>query len=93
MQSMLLIIILSFNLLLSFTKLPMTAQVEAATVKNSGEYRAFWLSYYDFNSYRKAASGGSDASFRLWFTNVVKNGKKLGMKTVIVQVRPFGDAL
>lgn len=90
---MLLIIILTLNLLLSFTKVPMTAQVEAATVKNSGEYRAFWLSYYDFNSYRKAASGGSDASFRLWFTKVVKNGKKLGMKTVIVQVRPFGDAL
>ena len=43
--------------------------------QSMGEYKAFWFSFYDYDSYR------------------AKYKKSLGMNRVIVQVRPFGDAI
>jgi uncharacterized lipoprotein YddW (UPF0748 family) len=66
-------------------------EVEAATV-SSTEYRAFWYSFYDYDSFREN-NQNNVVNFRNYFNNVVKNGKKLGMNTIIVHVRPFSDAI
>ena len=67
-----------------------SCEVKAA---QASEYRAFWLSYYDFSAYRSAYPQRNASTFRTWFSGVAKNGRNLGMNTIIVQVRPFSDAL
>ena len=66
-------------------------RVSAAT--SNKEYRAFWFSFYDYEDYRSKNTIRNATTFQNYFTKVVKNGKSLGMNTIIVQVRPFGDAL
>lgn len=61
--------------------------------KEAEECRAFWFSYYDYEAYRAQYKKRNAATFKKYFTQVVKNGKSLGMNTVIAQVRPFGDAM
>ena len=61
--------------------------------KEAEECRAFWFSYYDYEAYREQYKKRNAATFKKYFTQVVKNGKSLGMNTVIAQVRPFGDAM
>ena len=56
-------------------------------------YKAFWFSFYDYDSYRAKYKKRTAANFRTYFTGVVKKGKSLGMNRVSVQVRPFGDAI
>ena len=68
-----------------------TAQQEET--QSVGEYKAFWFSFYDYDSYRAKYKKRTAANFRTYFTGVVKKGKSLGMNRVIVQVRPFGDAI
>ena len=68
-----------------------TAQQEET--QSTGEYKAFWFSFYDYDSYRAKYKKRTAANFRTYFTGVVKKGKSLGMNRVIVQVRPFGDAI
>lgn len=54
------------------------------------EKRAVWISYLDFGSLLKGKSEGQfSANIDAAFDKV----KYLGLNTVIVQVRPFGDAL
>ena len=57
------------------------------------EYKAFWFSYYDYDEYRAKNKKRNATTFRQYFTKVVKNEKSAGMNRVIVQVRPFGDAV
>ena len=57
------------------------------------EYKAFWFSYYDYDTYRAKYKKRNAKTFRQYFTKVVKKGKSLGMNRVIVQVRPYGDAI
>ena len=64
-------------------------EVEAAGKK---EYRAYWFCYDDFKAYRRN-NKVSAVTFERYFTKVIKNGKSLGMNTIIVQVRPFSDAV
>ena len=54
------------------------------------EKRAVWVSYLDFISLLK---GKSEAVFSSNIQNAFNKVKALGLNTVIVQVRPFGDAL
>ena len=68
-----------------------TAQQEET--QSTEEYKAFWFSFYDYDSYRAKYKKRTAANFRTYFTGVVKKGKSLGMNRVIVQVRPFGDAI
>lgn len=44
-----------------------------------GEYKAFWFSFYDYDSYRAKYKKRTAANFRTYFTGVVKKGKSLGM--------------
>ncbi len=67
-------------------------QISAADL-SSKEYRAVWFCYDDFSQYRSSVKSNNKASFKAYFTKVVKNAKSLGMNTIIVQVRPFGDAI
>lgn len=69
-----------------------TTATKPTTVKE-GEYKAFWFSYYDYDTYRDKYKKRTASNFRTYFTSVVKKGKSLGMNRVIVQVRPFGDAI
>lgn len=57
------------------------------------EYRAYWFSFYDYDTYREKYKKRTAKNFKEYFTGVVKKGKSLGMNHIIVQVRPFGDAV
>ena len=72
------------------TEATTTQQEETQSVE---EYKAFWFSFYDYDSYRAKYKKRTAENFRTYFTGVVKKGKSLGMNRVIVQVRPFGDAI
>ncbi|MEG1621115.1 MAG: family 10 glycosylhydrolase [Oscillospiraceae bacterium] len=60
------------------------------SVVSNGEMRAVWISYLDFNTLLK---GKSEGEFRTNIKKAFSNITDLGMNTVIVQVRPFSDAL
>ena len=57
------------------------------------EYKGFWFTFYDYDAYRAKYKKCTASNFRSYFTGVVKKGKNLGMNHIIVQVRPFGDAI
>ena len=52
-------------------------------------YKAMWISYIEFEN----INFSSKENFVNDITKIFKNCKDLGLNTVIVQVRPFGDAL
>ncbi len=56
----------------------------------SNEKRAVWISYLEL---KKMFSGGSKSSFTNAFSKACNNIADFGLNTVIVQVRPFSDAL
>ena len=56
-------------------------------------YRAVWLSYLEFNAYRRSVTENSEQNFRKFFRHVLNRSKECGLNRIIVQVRPFGDAL
>lgn len=56
-------------------------------------YRAVWLSYLEFNSFRKSVKSNNENSFRKFYKHILQRIKTLGCNRIIVQVRPFGDAL
>ncbi|MEF9983303.1 MAG: family 10 glycosylhydrolase [Oscillospiraceae bacterium] len=60
------------------------------SVVSNGEMRGVWISYLDFNTLLK---GKSEGEFRTNIKKAFSNITDLGMNTVIVQVRPFSDAL
>lgn len=55
--------------------------------------RAVWFSYLEFNDYRKNAEKNDEASFRKFYGHVLNRCKQLHIDRILVQVRPFGDAL
>lgn len=59
-------------------------------VVQSNEKRAIWISYLDFYTLLKDKS---EAQFRTNIKQAFNNITSLGLNTVIVQVRPFSDAL
>ena len=60
---------------------------------DSMNYRAVWLSYLEFNSYRKSVKNNNESSFRTFYKHILQRIKSIGCNRIIVQVRPFGDAL
>ncbi len=64
-----------------------------AAEKQNSTYRAVWLSYLEFNAYRRSVEQNNENNFRKFFRRVLNRSKKCGLNRVIVQVRPFGDAL
>lgn len=76
------------------TKAKVTTTAAKKTTKTKQEeYKAFWFSYYDYDTYRETNKKRNEKTFRTYFTKVVKKEKSFGMNRVIVQVRPFGDAV
>lgn len=61
--------------------------------KQEEEYRAVWLSYLEFTAFRRSVEKNNADSFTTFFQHVLKRSKKCGLNRIIVQVRPFGDAL
>lgn len=70
-----------------------STMTSAKTTTQTEEYKAFWFSFYDYDSYRAKYKKRTATNFKSYFTGVVKKGKSLGMNRIIVQVRPFGDAI
>lgn len=60
------------------------------TVQN-GEMRAVWVPYLSLDMSK--AEDKSEKAFLQKFNTIIENAKNCGMNTLIVQVRPFGDAL
>lgn len=56
-------------------------------------YKAVWLSYLEFNGYRKSVKNNNENNFRKFYKHILQRIKMLGFNRIIVQVRPFGDAL
>jgi len=65
----------------------------AAEVTNisTGEMRAVWVPYMSLDMSKE--SDKSEKAFQKKFDAIVTGAKKVGMNTLIVHVRPFGDAL
>lgn len=58
---------------------------------NVSEMRGVWISYIELSM--EAESDKSEKAFRAKFDKIAKNCKGYGLNTLIVQVRPYGDAL
>lgn len=54
------------------------------------EKRAIWISYLDFQEYLQDKNEGR---YRQLVTNMCNNAKNQNMNTIIVQVRPYSDAI
>ncbi len=60
------------------------------TAVSSGEFRAVWFSFRDWQAYLQ---GKSEADFRSTFESVCNNTVANGMNTIIVHVRSHNDAV
>lgn len=65
--------------------------VSSAQTAAREEMRAVWVPYLSLDMSREEDK--SEQAFRTKFAAIVKNAKDCGMNTLVVQVRPFGDAL
>lgn len=71
---------------------PAAASVPTEEVKApANEMRAVWVPYMSLDMSK--SDDKSEAAFQKKFDAIVSGAKNCGMNTLIVQVRPFGDAL
>lgn len=63
----------------------------ASTTSSISEMRAVWVPYLSLNM--SGENDRSEQTFRKKFSTIVQTAKSCKMNTLIVQVRPFGDAL
>jgi len=76
------------------TKAPKSVTAKKTVKKATEEtYKAMWFSYYDYSDYRDQGKKVNASTFQSYMTGVVKKAKNVGMNRIIVQVRPFGDAM
>ncbi len=70
-----------------------SSQAVIAPVKASSpnEMRAVWVPFMSIDMSREEDK--SEKAFKKKFDNIVSGAKKCGMNTLIVHVRPYGDAL
>ena len=71
-----------------------TSAAQTAAVVPSGgtnEMRAVWVPYLSLNM--SGEKDKSEQAFLKKFNGIISTSKSCGMNTLIVQVRPFGDAL
>ena len=64
---------------------------DEATKTNFDEMRGVWISYIELSMEKE--SDKSEQAFRKKFNKIAENSKGYGLNTLIVQVRPYGDAL
>ncbi len=69
------------------------ADHNTGTTSEDTEYKAVWLTYLEFSSFRKSVKKNNETSFRKFYKDILQRIKTLGFNHIIVQVRPFGDAL
>lgn len=62
-----------------------------STADSSEEMRAVWVPYMSLDMSKD--SDKSEQAFQNKFNSIVNQAKSSGMNTLVVQVRPFGDAL
>ncbi|MBE6828698.1 glycoside hydrolase family 10 protein [Caproiciproducens sp. R1] len=67
------------------------AATAAAVPASSDEMRAVWVPYMNLNMSKEEDK--SEKGFQKKFDAIVAGAKNCGMNTLIVHVRPFGDAL
>ena len=67
------------------------AAAMAELTGDGDEMRAVWVPYLSLNMSRE--DDKSEQAFLNKFDAIIENAKKCGMNTLIVQVRPFADAL
>ncbi len=76
----------------SATPSPTDALETAATAEHlalpSSQYRGIWVSYLEW----QGADFSSETAFDAYLATLFDNCVSLGLNTVMVQVRPFGDA-
>lgn len=60
-------------------------------IKIDLEFRAVWISYLEFANYGR--NGFTEASFKSTIDTMFDNVAAMNMNAVVVQVRPFGDAM
>lgn len=78
----------------STSSVPQSSSEGAASAANTvpqDEMRAVWVPYMSLSMSGQADQ--SQAAFQKKFDAIVANAKSKGMNTLIVHVRPFGDAL
>lgn len=68
-----------------------SAPAVSAAKASSSEMRAVWVPYMSLDMSREKDK--SEKAFQAKFSNMIAVAKKYGMNTLVVQVRPFGDAL
>lgn len=69
---------------------PSSAAAQSVSAQ-AGEMRAVWVPYMSLNM--STEKDRSEKAFQKKFGAIVKTAKACGMNTLVVQVRPFGDAL
>ena len=67
-----------------------TEPIVSNTAEEEEEMRAVWVPFMSLTM--SSESDKSEAAFQKKFDEIVKTSKEKGMNTLIVQVRPFGDA-
>lgn len=67
-----------------------TFYTNSYSAKNYSEVKGMWISYIELSS---MLTGASESSFRSAISAAYNNCVELGINTVYVHVRPFGDAL
>lgn len=73
----------------SASSVPPTDEAEPNAALPTGEWRAVWVSYLEW----AGMDFSSEEAFRAGAAELMDNCLSIGLNTVIVQVRPFGDAL
>ena len=63
---------------------------DSVSVSPSGELRAVWISYLELGT---MLTGQSASQYRSNIRQACRNAANLGLNTIILQVRPFGDAI
>lgn len=61
------------------------------TIKANLEMRAIWISYLEFANAK--VENKTEAQFKTWINTMFDKCVSMNMNAVVVQVRPFGDAL
>ncbi len=64
--------------------------VTSYTPKNYRETKAVWISYLELKT---LLQGKTEAEFTESITQAFQNVKELGLNTVVVHIRPYGDAI
>ncbi len=59
----------------------------------SDNRRSVWISYLEINSYLQSVDHNNEENFRTFFAHIIKRSKSCHINNLIVQVRPFSDAL